>query len=268
MTDNFDALVNEAEKHAKVMQGWDFSYVKGRRHSDRHPWDYSNMICSMLNGVHDMLDIDTGGGEVLLGLRERATDWPDRVCATEGYKPNVAVATRNLQSIGVEVFECESVDKLPFEDESFDLITNRHGDYSVREVKRVLRPCGMVITQQIGFGAKTSFNALLGGPGPAYERVGFAEIVTRFEESGFDIIDRQEFNGHDIFDDIGAVVFVLTAAPWELPGFSVERYRDQLHKLHESIKSDGPIDIGISFFLLVARKRNETPVVDAGFQET
>ena len=260
MTDSFDALVNDAEKNAKAMQGWDFSYVKGRRHSDRHPWNYSDMVCSMLDGVNDMLDMDTGGGEVLFGIREKARNWPDRVFATERYKPNVAVATRKLKPIGVEVVECKSSNRLPFEDESFDFITNRHGDYSVREVKRILRPQGVFITQQIGFGAKTCFNTLLGGPDPAYERVGFAEIVIQFEDSGFDIIDQQEFNGRDIFDDIGAVVFVLTAAPWELPGFSVERYRDQLYKLHKSIESDGPIDIGISFFLLVARKCKEASV--------
>jgi hypothetical protein len=119
----------------------------------------------------------------------------------------------------------------------------------------------MFLTQQIGFGTKISFNNLLDGPEPAYENVDFSEIVTRFEKSGFDIIVRQKYNGRDVFNDIGAVVFVLTAAPWELPGFSVERYRDQLYKLHESIKSDGPIDIGISYFLLGARKRKDTPEV-------
>jgi SAM-dependent methyltransferase len=262
MTDDFNSLVNDAEKNAKAMQGWDFSYIMDRRHLDCHPWNYSETVCSMLGDVHDMLDIDTGGGEVLHGIWEKANDWPDSVYATEGYKPNVVVATRKLQPIGVEVVEYGSSDKLPFEDESFDFIINRHGDYSVREVKRILRQHGVFLTQQIGFGTKISFNNLLGGPEPAYENVDFSEIVTRFEKSGFDIIVRQKYNGRDVFNDIGAVVFVLTAAPWELPGFSVERYRDQLYKLHESIKSDGPIDIGISYFLLGARKCKETPKVD------
>jgi SAM-dependent methyltransferase len=256
MNHDFDALVNEAEEHAKAMQGWDFSYVKGRRHSDRHPWDYIDTVCSVLDGVRDMLDMETGGGKNLLRIKERAKDWPDHVSATEGYKPNVAVASRNLQPIGVEVFERHLIDKLPLEDEAFDLITNRHGDYFVPEVKRILRTSGVFITQQIGFGTKVSINTLLEGPDPAYEQISFAEIVSRFEGAGFEIIIHQEFNGCDVFDDIGALVFVLTAAPWEVPGFSVERYHRKLCTLHESILSDGPIDLGISYLLLAVRKRS------------
>ena len=97
------------------MQGWDFSYLKGRRHSDPPPWDYINKVCSMLDGTHHMLDMETGGGEVLGDLKEHARYWPDRVFATEGYKPNVDVATRRLQPVGIEVVECESNENLPFE---------------------------------------------------------------------------------------------------------------------------------------------------------
>ena len=147
MTDNFDTLVNEAERKAREMQGWDFSYLEGRRHEDSPTWDYADIVSSMLDGVSDMLDMDTGGGEVLLNVRERARVWPDRVIAAEGYKPNVAVAAGNLKAIGAEVIECNSAAELPFEDESFDLVINRHGAYSVPEVKRILRPGGIFATQ-------------------------------------------------------------------------------------------------------------------------
>ena len=255
MSDDFEALVMEAEKAARQMKGWDFSFVENRRHTDSHPWDYTEAVCSFLVGVTDMLDMDTGGGEVLLGLRDRATVWPDRVCATEGYHPNVAVASRNLKPIGVEVVECRTSKRLPFEDESFDLIINRHGDYREPELWRILRSSGMFVTQQIGFGAKVRFNEMFDGPDPAYNKVTFADVITRFDEAGFEIIDQREFRGRDIFDDIGAVVFVLTAAPWEIPGFSVDGYREQLLELHESIETNGPIDIGVSYTLLTVRKR-------------
>jgi SAM-dependent methyltransferase len=201
-----------------------------------------------------MLDMDTGGGEKLIELKTHAKTWPERVCAIEGYEPNVAVAKRNLQRIGVKVFQYESRDKLPFKGKSFDLVTNRHGDYSVSEIKRVLRPAGIFITQQIGFNAKISFNRLLGGPQPEYEQLDLADAVSKFEKAGFEILKQQDFFGRDVFDDIGAVVWVLTVAPWELPGFSVERYRDGLYKLHQSIRSNGPINVGIAYFILVVHK--------------
>ena len=60
-----------------------------------------------------MLDLGTGGGERLLGLREY---WPPRVAATEGYAPNLALATERLSDYGVEVKGAESDEStvLPF----------------------------------------------------------------------------------------------------------------------------------------------------------
>lgn len=254
MPDDFDTLVENALKNAQKMEGWDFSYLRGRRHEDQPPWSYRDTVYSMFNGIRNMLDMDTGGGEVLIDLKAHTKTWPPRVYATEAYPPNTAIAKRNLEPIGVDVVTYESRSRLPFDDDMFDLIINRHGSYSVREVKRILRPGGVFITQRIKFCDKLRLNALLGGPGPEYDRFDFTHAVSKFVDAEFDILHQEEFHGSDIFDDIGAIVFVLTAAPWELPGFSVEAYRDRLYALHQSIQSNGPLDVGIGFLLLVARK--------------
>ena len=128
-----------------------------------------------------MLDMDTGGGERLINLSEHATTWPGNVCATEGYKPNVSVARRNLEPIGVTVFEFERYEELPFDDDSFDLIINRHGDYRVGELKCILRPGGVFITQQIGAAEGISFGELLGGPPPKYPPIALADAAFEFE---------------------------------------------------------------------------------------
>ena len=51
-----------------------------------------------MRGAQSVLDLGTGGGERLLELRE---DWPARVAATEGYAPNLALATERLAPYGV-----------------------------------------------------------------------------------------------------------------------------------------------------------------------
>ena len=205
-----------------------------------------------------MLDMDTGGGEKLILLKEFAKTWPGQVCATEGYKPNVKVARHNLEPIGVDVVEFDRYESLPFQDNSFDLITNRHGDFRVGELKRILRPGGVFITQQIGAAETISFGSLLDGPEPEYPPIALKDTVSAFEEAGFEIEEQREFHGKDVFDDIGAIVFVIAMAPWELPGFSVEDYRDRLYRVHRSIKSNGPIDLGCGYYLIVARKPPQT----------
>lgn len=41
-------------------------------------------------------------------------------------------------------------DVLPYEDESMDIIINRHESYDIYEVYRVLKKGGIFITQQVG----------------------------------------------------------------------------------------------------------------------
>ena len=261
MDDRFEQLLAGAERAAASTTGWDFSYVNGRRHLDGAPWDWPVTIAEHLHGVARMLDMDTGGGEVLLRVREAAPAWPGVVRASEGHVPNIAVASARLAAVGVEVVECDAPDRLPFPDHSFDLIINRHGGYVIPEIRRLLEPGGTFVTQQIEYSNRVSLSHLLSGPGPAYDRADPDVIAERFTDAGFEIVNLQRFQGNDTYDDIGALAFVLLMAPWEVPGFSVDRYREPLRALHQRIVSEGPLDIGVGYWLLTVRKQ-------AGFSAT
>ena len=64
----------------------------------------------------------TGGGEVLLEI-----DHPhENTYATEAYLPNFAFCQQQLSSLGITVKQIFEDDKLPFEDETFDFVINRH----------------------------------------------------------------------------------------------------------------------------------------------
>ena len=250
----FELLVTDAVRAANDAEGWDFSYVSTRRHEDPPSWSWTDTVASLLPGVHNMLDMDTGGGEVLIDIHHNAEHWPDRVRATEGYPPNLPVATRNLAHLDIDVVGFETHEHLPFSDGSFDLIINRHGDFHPPEIWRLLRSGGLFLTQQIQFGVVHNPNDLLGGPGPEYEVQELDSVVRRFTDAGFIAVRRREFHGRDVFDDVGALVFTLTMAPWEVSDFSVDTYRERLLDLHYRILRDGPLDLGIGFWLLVMRK--------------
>jgi hypothetical protein len=57
-----------------------------------------------------------------------------------------------------------------------------------------------------------------------------------------------------VFFDIGAVVYFLRLVVWIVPDFTVDRYRDQLRRLHEHIARTGSFESTASRFLIVARK--------------
>nr|WP_275578569.1 methyltransferase domain-containing protein [Yimella sp. NH-Cas1] len=94
----------------------------------------------------------TGGGEHLLQFADLL---PADTTATEGWQPNIAVAQRNLAPYGIEVIEYGAPDddvgsaRMPFRDDRFDLVLNRHESYSARELARVTAPGGTVLTAEL-----------------------------------------------------------------------------------------------------------------------
>ena len=80
--------------------GWDFPHLDGRLRGEREPWSYLDRAAELMGRSSSVIDLDTGGGEKLLGLREH---WPAKVVATEDYGPNFELASERLSPLGVEV---------------------------------------------------------------------------------------------------------------------------------------------------------------------
>jgi len=128
--------------------GWDFSYLRGRMLEEQPPWSYAVRSAALMRRSGSVVDLDTGGSERLLQLREH---WPARVVVTEHHPPNVRLARTRLEPLGVTVVDTpsEEGEALPFADGAFDLVLNRQGAFNSAEVARVLAPGGTFLTQQV-----------------------------------------------------------------------------------------------------------------------
>src|SRR5438445_3722008 len=149
-----DAMLVQAERQPFV--GWDFSWLRGRLDSQPLPWDYTASVVEHARSSPDLLDLGTGGGEWLAELSYR----PPRTVATEAWGPNVAIASARLRPLGVDGVQVApardntgnrlegAASPLPFPDEGFPLVVERHESCGVGEVARILVPGGRSITQQ------------------------------------------------------------------------------------------------------------------------
>lgn len=147
---------------APSFEGWDFSYLtrSGRMQEFPLTWNYANLVMDELEQAASLLDMGTGGGEFLSALPSR----PAATFATEGYEPNVAIARRRLEPLGIHVERISEDDAIPYGDEQFELVINRHESYRPEEVKRVLKPGGLFLTQQVGGLNDRELNEWLGAP--------------------------------------------------------------------------------------------------------
>jgi SAM-dependent methyltransferase len=232
--------------------GWDFAYLAGRRVDTPLPWDYAQLVRDALPHSRALLDMGTGGGELLASLHPL----PSLTRATEGYAPNLPVARARLEPLGIAVAEVGEDGHLPFADGAFDLVINRHEYYDPGEVWRVLRPGGRFITQQVGGDDDRELNTLLGAPNATHE-YGFWTLdyaLPSLKSADFRITRADEARIPSRFTDVGAIVYYLKITPWQIPDFSVERYLAPLQQLHRRCQRHGPIIVHSHRFIIAAEK--------------
>lgn len=243
--DAFTRLILEAEQ--AHFSGWDFSYLKDRLVEEAPPWKYRPIVASAMAHAQSLLDMGTGGGEFLAML----PDLPTHTWATEAYPPNIPLARQRLEPLGVRVVEFQDDDRLPFSAEVFDLIINRHESYCSPEVWRILKPGGGFITQQVGGCDNIELNEQLGADvDPEYIDWNRQQAAEELRAAGFRIARQEEALSRTVFHDVGAVVYYLKAIPWQIPGFTVEFYRDRLRRLHDRMATGDPLVIHSHRFLI------------------
>ncbi|MFI6295584.1 class I SAM-dependent methyltransferase [Nonomuraea sp. NPDC050790] len=243
----YDELI--AQGLTTPFEGWDFGVFQGRMTEKALPWDYGELVRERLPYTGSLLDLGTGGGEFLAALGPL----PARTAATEGYAPNVPVARKRLEPLGVEVVEVGDDDRLPLTDASFELIVSRHESYDPAELRRVLKPGGTFITQQVGGQDLADVNRVLGAPAHEYTEWNLAAAVEELTEAGFEISWQTETLVESTFLDVGALVLFLRITPWHVPDFDVIRYGDRLRALHDQMRTGHPLTTTAHRFALTAQ---------------
>lgn len=239
------------ENKAEKFTGWDFSHLKGRWKDEQIPWDYFSIIKQYLKADKKLLDMGTGGGEFLLSLHH-----PYSLCAiSEGYLPNVLLCKQKLAPLGIQVEQIFDDQHIPYEDDRFDIVINRHEDYDLREVKRILKKDGIFITQQIG---KDNDWDLIQRVLPKQDNRNNKKVLSyaikEAEELDFQILDAKEVMTPLLFYDLGAFVYFAKIISWEFVGLSVEAHFDRLLTMQKEIEANGYLQGSEHHFLLVLKK--------------
>ena len=213
------------------VSGWDFSRFGNRLGGDAPPWSYVDLAREALHRATAVLDLGTGGGEVLLSL---ADDLPEDTVATEGWQPNIPTAREALTPHGIDVvvYDAEAEPQLPFPDARFDLVLDRHEAYDAAEVARALRPRGVFLTQQVDGRDLADLNDLLGGGPTAYPHVTLEQFRTDAEAAGLQVDLAEDWTGELRIADVDTLVGYLAMAPWTVQGFTVASRAETLLRLH------------------------------------
>ena len=240
------------EEEIAHIHGWDFSHMDGRYREDvDFPWDYRQVIDKYLTPEKKLLDIDTGGGEFLLSLGHPH----ENTAATENYPPNVQLCRETLLPLGVDFRQADGLGELPFENESFDMVINRHGDINPAEIYRVLKPGGVFVTQQVGAENDRELVELLcGNVDMPFPEQYAQKAADQLRMTGFAVLRQEECFRLIRFYDVAALVWFARIIAWEFPNFSVDTHLQNLLKAQHILEETGGVVGRTHRFLLVAQK--------------
>ena len=230
---------------ARKLQGWELEFAPEPLEPGP-PWSYEELARDLVSRANFVLDLGTGGGEVFSRVIANSRC---RALATEEWHVNAPVAARLLGS-RAEVIRASAL-ALPFAGAAFDLVLSRHEAISPAEVTRVLAAGGRVLTQQmipdLWHELRDSFPNMTRFPDHC------VEYRREFIDCGLVVEDAREFRRPVRFRELGHLVYHLVAAPWTVPGFSVESHLDALEALDRVARSERGLVLTEGFYLLHCR---------------
>lgn len=235
-------------------RGWDFSRIRAEQ--DPAPWSYDDVVAAA-GPRRRVLDIGTGGGEVLRRLQQRG-NWTATVAIDHSTRM-AETATENLGDRSVVAVGDSAA--LPARSRAFDLVLDRHASVNPAEVARVLAEAGVFVTQQVGprntqsifdaFGWGSNWDQFANDDPPPRR---CRELAAEFEALGCSVERLEEYEIGYAFLDLDSLVFFLRAAPMP-EDFDPAEHLDGINRLLATSLSDRGIETTEHRELLVVHRR-------------
>jgi len=205
----------------------------------------------------DALDVGCGPGEFTLRTAKTAKS----IVGVDPSSTALGLAKRNLAKSGIKnaTFRYGDVKRLPFPNETFDLVYSRRGPASVSkhnltEVIRVLRNGGTFMEITIGERDKQNLAEIFGRGQMRGFRGQVSAVKKRWlADVGFRKAVSRDYVGTEVFRSLDDLVIRLTTAPI-IPSFDAKKDAMYLKEVEKRCGTERGIETPVHRVVLVARK--------------
>ena len=244
-----DKKIKQVYKKTGAKIGYNFQDVYSRVKIEGKKWNWTDIVEKYTAPNNTLLDLGTGGGEYLIELSKNTK----KSCGIDNIKAMVDRAKQNAKEKGVHnvEFKLADVSKVPYAGGCFDIVTCRHAPFSIKEVKRVLKPGGLFITQQLG--NRNKLNLLKYFDSAFYSGKTTQGTLKILKSEGFEILMIDEYIAKEYFQDMEDLIFLLENTP-NVPDFNRDKYQRQLQMISDKLTTPKGIAIDNHEFIIICRK--------------
>ena len=184
--------MNKDYKFYQSLGNWDFSDIKYEEVPREDEFEYFKWIRQYVKSESKCLDLGTGGGEKLLKYYPKVhtligIDYSPAMIKTA--KENLEKSNRKDENIS---FIEMDISDLKFEDNSFDIVTARHTEINSKEIKRVLKPNGILIIEGVAKDDCLELKEMVGRGQCFFDEIAIEKIEEEeLKKSGFEFIENK-----------------------------------------------------------------------------
>lgn len=232
--------------------GWDFSKVK--RKTEGQGWDFVQEVLNRCHHKDFLLDIGTGGGELVLKYAPAVL----MLIGIDYAEGMIKTARKNLAESGqsnARFFPMDAA-KLDFPEGFFNIITCRQAPFHAGEGRRVLADGGVFLTQQVSEEDKLNLKQAFGrgqnfGVADGTEKQANLDALRK---AGFVEIVSYDYNLRDYYQTPEDLIFLLKHTPI-IPDFGRETGDfEVLERFIAENQSDQGIETNEKRYMIIAHK--------------
>ncbi|MDR1466399.1 MAG: class I SAM-dependent methyltransferase [Treponema sp.] len=225
------------------------SGLKNRVQEEPLPWDLRLITKKFLDRRQSLLDMFAGSADFINGF----SNLPPRITFVDRLPVDAPEQIWNVKDTRIHVKHSAGDCLLPFPNTSFDIILNRNSKYEISEVRRVLSPGGVFITQQIGGMNALDLCAALGMLIKITGR-SLVQNAAAFVRAGLRLVDCGESLGKQRFYRIDDVIYYIKHVPLLVECFDSTASQQELSVLESVLERQGYFDcISHRYFLVVEK---------------
>lgn len=171
---------------------WEFSMINYHEEILEDGFDYFKWIEKYTNNQSICLDLGTGGGEKLLKNYPKVK----KIIGIDNSKEMIKTANINLEKSerkneNIEFIKMDT-NKLEFEENTFDIVTARHTNLNVKEIKRVLKSNGLLIIEGVAKDDCLELKEKVGRGQCYFDRISVENMeYSELKNGGFEFIENK-----------------------------------------------------------------------------